>query len=406
MPYRYILEPYKGLRSRYTCPNCGKQRVFTRYIDTLTNTHLHEHVGKCNREIKCSYHYKPKQYFETHKPFSENDIKSRGIYTEKNKGQCSKHPISFIPSNTFDKSLNKYSENNFVFFLLNHFGPEITEKLIHQYFIGTSRYWSGATIFWQVDKLKRVRTGKIMLYDRITGKRSKEPHQTPNWVHAVLKLTEFNLKQCLFGEHLLKESSKPVAICESEKTAIIASAYLPQFNWLACGSLTGLNAEKCKVLKGRKVFLFPDLKALDKWQIKAKELSHLTTFTVSSLLERNATKREKEKGLDLADYLLRFPLKKIKPEPFRIYTADITSIIYEVHTGKEYNQLIILGIKTITGHVYDLLLDELGELIIPDSQFETVNRLAHFYEREFRLLYFNNTLCLAHVYSYQIKSQL
>ena len=65
-----------------------------------------------------------------------------------------------------------------------------------------------------------------MLYSPKTGKRSKEPYHAPNWVHKVLNLPEFSLQQCFFGEHLLKGNTKPVAICESEKTAIIASVYL------------------------------------------------------------------------------------------------------------------------------------------------------------------------------------
>jgi hypothetical protein len=50
-----------------------------------------------------------------------------------------------------------------------------------------------------------------------------------------LKLPAFQLSQCLFGEHLLKDTETPVAIVESEKTAIIASCYYPEFIWLACG---------------------------------------------------------------------------------------------------------------------------------------------------------------------------
>lgn len=60
-------------------------------------------------------------------------------------------------------------------------------------------------------------------------------------------------------EHLLHIGSawlpktKEVAIVESEKTAVIASIYLPQFTWLAFGNLTNLSFEKCKVIRGRKV---------------------------------------------------------------------------------------------------------------------------------------------------------
>jgi hypothetical protein len=138
---------------------------------------------------------------------------------------------------------------------------------------------------------------------------TKEPFNHINWVHKALKRPEFELKQCLFGEHLLIDKTKPVAIVESEKTAVIASIFLPQFVWVAAGSLTSLNAEKCSILKGRTVILFPDLNGFDKWSSKAKELSHLAIFTVSDLLERKASKAERKQGFDLADYLIKYDYK-------------------------------------------------------------------------------------------------
>ncbi len=144
----------------------------------------------------------------------------------------------------------------------------------------------------------------------LTGKRIKKPFNHISWVHTVLKLQNFNLKQCFFGEHLLHEKHKPVAIVESEKTAIIASIYLPNFIWLAVGSLTNLNKEKCNILKGRSVILFPDLNGFEKWSVKAKEFSHIANFIVSDLLERKANNEEKEQGLDLADYLTRYEYKE------------------------------------------------------------------------------------------------
>jgi hypothetical protein len=120
----------------------------------------------------------------------------------------------------------------------------------------------------------------------------------------------------LVGSHLLIDKTKPVAIFESEKSAIIASVYLPQFICLAVGSLNNLNAEKCSILKGRSVTLFPDLNGFDKWSSKAKELSHLANFTVSDLLERKATPAERKQGLDLADYLIKFDYRAFTiPEP-------------------------------------------------------------------------------------------
>ena len=69
-----------------------------------------------------------------------------------------------------------------------------------------------------------MRAGKIMGYDAVTGHRIKEPFNQVNWVHSVRKVPDFHMQQCLFGEHLLSDTSaamsaKPVAIVESEKTA-------------------------------------------------------------------------------------------------------------------------------------------------------------------------------------------
>ena len=301
--YRHILEPYNGLSSRYRCPGCDKPRTFTRYIDTETGEQLPEHVGRCNREINCEYHYTPKQYFEENG--QQLDDSSRPFKPRRAAKEYKAKPPSFIHSEAFKMSLAGYDQNHFISYLNVLFDEETTSQLISRYFIGTSKHWPGSTVFWQVDSSGKVRTGKIMLYSPSTGKRIKEPYNHITWAHSVLKQPDFNLIQCFFGEHLLKDTSKPVAIVESEKTAVIASQHLPQFIWLAVGSLTNLSRKRCQVLQGRKVVLFPDLNGFEKWQEKAKELSGIASFTVSDLLEQKATETEREQGLDLADYLVR-----------------------------------------------------------------------------------------------------
>ncbi len=303
--HRYILEPYKGMSTRYHCPACqSNEKTFSLYIDTETGEHLYKSVGRCNRESKCGYHYTPKQYFQDNNIlFDTNKEYKLKNYTPQQK------PVSFIPIDVFKASLKGHETNNFVIFLTNLFGVEVTNELISRYFIASSKHWNGASVFWQIDIKGKIRTGKIMLYNATTGKRVKEPYNHINWVHKAIKQPDFELKQCLFGEHLLIDKTKPVAIVESEKTAIIASVYLPQFIWLAVGSLTNLNAEKCSILKGRIVTLFPDLNGFEKWKTKANELSHIANFIVSDLLERKASEAEKQQGFDLADYLIKFDYK-------------------------------------------------------------------------------------------------
>jgi hypothetical protein len=229
-------------------------------------------------------------------------------------------PISTIPFETFRQSLAGSAENAFARYLHSLFDAETVNELIKRFYIGTASSWRGATVFWQIDVKGRIRSGKIMLYDAATGRRVKEAQIDGNkrskitWAHSLLqkqaKIQDFNLRQCLFGEHQLASESKtkPVAIVESEKTAIIATPYLPDFVWLACGSLSTLTADQCRALTGRKIVLFPDLKGFEKWRESAKQLQTQLdcSIIVSDLLERRASEADKEQGLDLADYLTRF----------------------------------------------------------------------------------------------------
>jgi hypothetical protein len=185
-------------------------------------------------------------------------------------------------------------------------GEEATREAIKRYFIGTSKHWDGSTVFWQIDGCGVIRTGKIMQYDSQTGKRVKAPVNRITWVHSVLKLPDFYVSQCLFGEHLLRDATKTVAIVESEKTAIIGSVYSPDMIWLACGGSEGLNIDKCQCLKGRTVILYPDCGMFAKWNDKAKELQAICkSVSVSDLIEKGATEAERKAGFDLADYFVR-----------------------------------------------------------------------------------------------------
>jgi rubredoxin len=303
--YRFILQTYTGRSSRFVCPSCSTKKSFTRYVDTSTGEILAENVGKCDREINCGYHYTPNQHFK------DNNIKDFTVSDHRIILPCPPVVTSYIPQNYLTESLKGYRHNNFITFLNKNFTFAAVKEVIDRYQIGTSKYWPGGTVFWQVDIDGRIRTGKIMLYDEATGKRVKIPYNHINWVHKVLKISDFNLKQCLFGEHLLKRNKADrVGIVESEKTAIIASLYYPDLIWLATGSQSNLTVANCGALKGRDVILFPDLNAFDKWQLKSYELSDMCNIKVSDILEKNASAEDRLLGLDIADYLLRVPLNR------------------------------------------------------------------------------------------------
>ncbi len=190
------------------------------------------------------------------------------------------------------------------------FGSDMAADAVKRYRLGASKYWPGATIFWQVDIRGRVRGGKVMQFDA-KGNRVTVPANRVTWVHFVLKLEGYNLRQCYFGEHLLTERpNAPVAIVESEKTAIIASIEYPVFVWIATGGKYGCKWKTDSTvntpLRGRTVTLFPDLGAFEDWQKLAQRLRDAgSQVQVSDLLEKHASEVDKAKGLDLADYVLR-----------------------------------------------------------------------------------------------------
>lgn len=211
---------------------------------------------------------------------------------------------SYIPSSYVLRSQSHYSINPLYQYFCRVFGESETNRLFDMYRIGTSAKWGGSTVFWQIDINGQVRTGKVMCYNAETGHRIKEPQAFVSWAHSELKLQDFHLKQCLYGEHLLKKSSSPVMLVESEKTAVVMSHFIPDYIWLATGGKNGcFNSEAMQVLKGREVTLIPDLGATEQWKEKSALLAGICKrVVVSNVLECTSDEEQRSQGLDIADF--------------------------------------------------------------------------------------------------------
>lgn len=313
--YKYSLDRSS---KKFRCPNCSKQ-TFVKYIENETECFLEDTIGRCDRETKCGYHHTPKG----NKPLV--DI-----------SKISKHIVkpSFHDSDVIRKFCNDYENNNFIKFLKSKFDRVDIEAAVRRYIFGTSSHWSGATIFWQIDELMRIRAGKIMLYNAVTGKRVKKPYPHVNWIHNVLKKkrsdnncshvlhqnsecntfvlqinnnviqqdSSFVLRQCLFGLHNLHdEPYKTIAIVESEKTAIMMSIYLPCYVWMATGSKSGFKEELLKPLKGRKILAYPDKSGYDDWNKKAEILNQKGYCIACSTFAEDKCLSD---GDDLVDFMV------------------------------------------------------------------------------------------------------
>lgn len=300
---KYTLEPYKGQKSRHLCPKCEGKNSFSLYIDVETGEPLNEKVGRCNHESSCGYHYPPKQYFQDN---GKLDWYNKQISNYKAPPPI---PVSYFDKKHLIETEANYKNNNFVQYLLTIFDSDAVMETVKEYRIGTSDCWRGATIFWYLDTRIRVRSGKVMIYNKSTGKRIKT-NDVPliNSMRSILIKeglidTDFNQKTGLFGEHFLSDKQKKVCVVESEKTAVIARLQFPEYIWLASGSKSFLTKERMKILKGRDVTLYPDNDAWILWNQKASDYH----FKISSLL----LDKSEIPNYDLADYILSKKRKRI-----------------------------------------------------------------------------------------------
>ncbi|MCK0130396.1 DUF6371 domain-containing protein [Flavobacteriaceae bacterium F08102] len=305
MKYRYNLDKSS---KKYHCPNCNK-KTFVRYFDNEKKEYLPNEIGRCDRENKCGYHTAPKgNYIKTY------EVK----YT-------TPPPISYHSYTLVSHCGRNYKHNNFVQFLKNIFTIDEVKTVILKYLIGTSKFWDGATVFWQIDNNKNVRHGKVMLYNIKTGKRLKNASGNAfiTSVRSLLKLNNFNLKQCLFGLHLInKKASQTIGIVESEKTAVIMSLFKPNYVWLATGSKHGFKYEMLKPIISYNIIAFPDKGEYNDWQSKAMELNDYGfKIKVSRFIEDS----NHVNGTDLADIYLEQIRTSKKPKTVTTITNTSTN---------------------------------------------------------------------------------
>lgn len=313
----------------YKCFSCGAGGDAIRF--------LMEHEQMTYVETLC---YLAKKY-NIEVEGCNNVSVSKGHRTRRKQPIFKQEPTaSFIDNSDdgpFKKSLKHYDRNHLITFLSGVFGVAPVNKMIGEYFIGTEcfidagcfnrtswysqKLWDGSTVFWQIDRYGRVHGGKIMQYNPDNGKRVKElyrdaeqrPRGGVTWVHSALKIPDYQLSQCLFGEHLLaRYPGKTVAIVESEKTAMIASGVFDDCITLATGGFDNLKFEMCEALYGRDVILMPDNgkyksfmgndgKPKDGWLEKGKLLRHMfERLRIADIMEREA----KNPGDDIGDLIL------------------------------------------------------------------------------------------------------
>lgn len=327
--YKHILEPSGNGREYHICPNCGVKK-FTWYIDVDTGLPLADYVGRCERIYSCGYHYPPREYFRNLKITNKENMNENEL----------KETTSVVKEERVDRRYPKsvdYSKNALFCFLVTVFGKQKVLAAFQKYGVRTSMLFRKDAKYGAVFLMRAIdlliRQVKEMAYDPNTGKRIKGGQDvflldynnhcykidTSNFRinlagKSLMKDYDFENKLCFFGEHLLAGGvNKPIAIVESEKTAIICDICMPDYIWLATGGKNGCKwttEEVYQVLKdaNQPIILFPDLNATEDWIAKAEKLlaAGLDVSIYDWEEQKGITEEDKAKGLDIGDYLIRY----------------------------------------------------------------------------------------------------
>ena len=190
------------------------------------------------------------------------------------------------------------SEFDFLQVLIGH-GVLTTEQTQHAtecYRLGKTK--SGQTIFWMID-------------DMMTP---LDAHIGDGWLSQILKAREellayWPVKHCLFGLHLV-DGSKPIGIVESEASAVILSELFPECVWLAYATISHLTLEFLSPLVGRTVTIYPRTDPNMNTYVFFLDYANIVRqhydidLRIDTTLEQHATANQKERCIDIVDFLL------------------------------------------------------------------------------------------------------
>lgn len=249
-------------------------------------------------------------------------------------------PPTFISMDAVKAAAAQVDKTALFAFLSKEFGEDEARRVCSLYLVGASKYTSPngfhASAFPYINAEQRVVDCKLFHINPTTGSRKTasplrkwvengEPQELPtSWVLSEMNrdrrknnLPEYTRANwCNFGDHLLPlYPTAEVCLVESEKTALIAAITYPDKLWIAVGSKYNLNAERCAVYTGRRVWLFPDRDgykdkiksdgSTDKgWETIAEDLAAcgLDEVWIDTTTERHHGKEND----DLADIILRY----------------------------------------------------------------------------------------------------
>ena len=208
-----------------------------------------------------------------------------------------------------------------------------TRHAAERYRLGKSK--SGKKIYCMMDEMMQVRDG----------------HLGDTWVSQLLKVREpelmqwFQVKHCLFGQHLLLcpaeraeraeiiksqtdatfitsqredlsafsaiSAGQNICVVESERSAVILSELFPESLWMAYVYPVNMTPHLFETLQGRSITIYPRTDpemdiyvSFLEFAENVRRLYPSIRLTVDTLLEDNATADQKRRYIDLLDFII------------------------------------------------------------------------------------------------------
>lgn len=262
--YKYHLQPYSRTSKR-TCPKCGKSKCFTLYLDAEDRPVGNE-FGRCDH-AGCGYFRYPSADTS---PTTAAPI----VTTQQPPQYYTKAEVQKYRAFEMDNTLSQYLANKFL-------DIDRLKSVFRDYCIGSVE---NGIIFWQIDETFKIHRGKVMWY-KDNGHRMKLTRTDGSEYGKVQMMWKYlnhdrerEPEMCYFGQHLVSiYNDKPLAIVESEKTAIIMSYIYPEFVWLATLSLNNFQTYRMNFLREirRPITIFPDCDGTDQWEQKTAAIREL-----------------------------------------------------------------------------------------------------------------------------------
>lgn len=220
------------------------------------------------------------------------------------------------------RMINACRADDFDFFQPFIDAGKLTDEQMHyaaeRYHLGKTK--SGQPIFWMIDDMQTPLDAHI---------------GTDTWISSLLKAREpmlcyWLVEHCLFGLHLLTNvnltnltnkayscnschswsEKTPICVVESEQSAVVLSELFPECIWMAYVTTLHLTVDLFAPLEGRTVILYPRTDPTLSTFLFFEDLVDITRrqyeidMTVDDTLERHATADQKERCIDILDFIL------------------------------------------------------------------------------------------------------